>query len=101
MADGKVKIAILGGGMGAMSAALALTEANPKGEKYDITVHQLGWRLGSMTASDAKQPSLETPVGEAAQRRPLWVRTQKPDHCTAPPATSAPAVASNRAVRPL
>jgi uncharacterized protein with NAD-binding domain and iron-sulfur cluster len=51
MADGKVKIAILGGGMGAMSAALALTEIDPKGETYEITVHQLGWRLGGKTAS--------------------------------------------------
>ena len=51
MADGKVKVAVLGGGMGAMSAALALTEIDPKGEKYDITVHQLGWRLGGKTAS--------------------------------------------------
>ena len=51
MADGKVKIAILGGGMGAMSAALALTEIDPNREKYEITVHQLGWRLGGKTAS--------------------------------------------------
>jgi uncharacterized protein with NAD-binding domain and iron-sulfur cluster len=51
MADGKVKVAILGGGMGAMSAAVALTEIDPKGEKYEITVHQLGWRLGGKTAS--------------------------------------------------
>ena len=51
MADGKVKVAVLGGGMGAMSAALALTEIDPKGEKYEITVHQLGWRLGGKTAS--------------------------------------------------
>jgi uncharacterized protein with NAD-binding domain and iron-sulfur cluster len=51
MADGKVKIAILGGGMGAMSAALALTEIDPTREKYEITVHQLGWRLGGKTAS--------------------------------------------------
>jgi len=51
MAGGKVKVAVLGGGMGAMSAALALTEVDPKGEKYEITVHQLGWRLGGKTAS--------------------------------------------------
>ena len=51
MADGKIKVAILGGGMGAMSAALALTEIDPTGEKYEITVHQLGWRLGGKTAS--------------------------------------------------
>jgi len=51
MADGKLKIAILGGGMGAISAALALTEIDPLREKYEITVHQLGWRLGGKTAS--------------------------------------------------
>lgn len=51
MADGKIKVAILGGGMGAMSAALGLSEIDPAGEKYDITVHQLGWRLGGKTAS--------------------------------------------------
>jgi uncharacterized protein with NAD-binding domain and iron-sulfur cluster len=44
------KIAILGGGMGGLSAAFELSDpANPKG--YDITVYQLGWRLGGKGAS--------------------------------------------------
>jgi hypothetical protein len=42
----KIKVAVLGGGAGAMSAALALSEIDPKGEKYEITLHQLDWRLG-------------------------------------------------------
>ena len=71
MADGKVKIAIPGGGKGAMSAALALTEANPKGEKYDITVHQLGWRLGGMTAS-GRNPTFGERIEE--QGLHLWHR---------------------------
>lgn len=51
MAGDKVRVAILGGGVGAMSAAFALTEIDPKGEKYDITVYQLGWRLGGKCAN--------------------------------------------------
>ena len=51
MADGKVRVAVLGGGVGAMSAAFALTEIDPAGEKFEITVHQLGWRLGGKCAS--------------------------------------------------
>ena len=47
----KIKVAVLGGGVGAMSAALALSEIDPKGEKYEITLHQLGWRLGGKCAS--------------------------------------------------
>ncbi len=51
MAGEKIKVAVLGGGVGAMSAALALTEIDPAGQKYEITVHQLGWRLGGKCAS--------------------------------------------------
>ncbi len=51
MADSKQRVAILGGGIGSMSAALALTETDPAGEQFDITVYQLGWRLGGKTAS--------------------------------------------------
>ena len=51
MAGSKVRVAILGGGVGALSAAFALTEIDPKGEQYEITLHQLGWRLGGKTAS--------------------------------------------------
>ncbi len=45
------KIAILGGGVGAMSAAFELTQEADWQDKYDITVYQLGWRLGGKGAS--------------------------------------------------
>jgi uncharacterized protein with NAD-binding domain and iron-sulfur cluster len=51
MGQGKVRVAILGGGVGAMTAAFALTEIDKAGENFEITVHQLGWRLGGKCAS--------------------------------------------------
>src|SRR5580693_5269897 len=46
----KRKVAILGGGAGAISTALNLTNAeNP--EKFDVTIYQMGWRLGGLGAS--------------------------------------------------
>jgi len=51
MGGNKIRVAILGGGVGSLSAAFALSEIDPKGEKYEITLHQLGWRLGGKTAS--------------------------------------------------
>ena len=51
MGEGKIRVAVLGGGVGAMTAAFALTEIDKAGEIYDITVHQLGWRLGGKCAS--------------------------------------------------
>src|SRR3989442_355757 len=47
----KQKIAILGGGVGSMVTAWQLTEAPGWQDKYDITVHQTGWRLGGKGAS--------------------------------------------------
>jgi uncharacterized protein with NAD-binding domain and iron-sulfur cluster len=47
----KTKIAILGGGVGAMTAAFALTDQPGWQDKYEITVYQLGWRLGGKGAS--------------------------------------------------
>ena len=44
------KVAILGGGVGGMAAAFALTEGANAG-RYDVTVYQLGWRLGGKGAS--------------------------------------------------
>lgn len=51
MGGNKTRVAILGGGVGSLSAAFALSEIDPKGEKYEITLYQLGWRLGGKTAS--------------------------------------------------
>ncbi len=43
----KRKVAVLGGGMGALTAAYKLSETGD----CDITVYQLGWRLGGQGAS--------------------------------------------------
>ncbi len=45
------RITILGGGVGAITAAWALTEAPDWRDHLDITVYQLGWRLGGKGAS--------------------------------------------------
>jgi uncharacterized protein with NAD-binding domain and iron-sulfur cluster len=46
----RTKVAILGGGIAALSAAFELTELDPEGELFDITVHTIGWRLGGKGA---------------------------------------------------
>jgi uncharacterized protein with NAD-binding domain and iron-sulfur cluster len=48
---GKKKIAILGGGVGAMTAAFELTQSPNWQDNFEITVYQLGWRLGGKGAS--------------------------------------------------
>lgn len=45
------RIAVLGGGTGALFAALALTSLPDAATKYKITVYQMGWRLGGKGAS--------------------------------------------------
>ncbi len=45
------KIAILGGGVAAMTAAFYLTDQPGWRNHYDITVYQMGWRLGGKGAS--------------------------------------------------
>ncbi len=47
----KIKIAILGGGMGSLAAAWRLTENLSDRAKYDITVYQRDWLLGGKGAS--------------------------------------------------
>lgn len=47
----KRKIAVLGGGMGAMTAVLEIISSPNWADKYDITVYQMGWRLGGKGAS--------------------------------------------------
>lgn len=45
------KIAVLGGGMGSLTAVMKLTEDPNWKQQYDITVYQIGWRLGGKGAS--------------------------------------------------
>ena len=45
------KVAILGGGTASCAAALALTDQPGWKERYDVTIYQLGWRLGGKARS--------------------------------------------------
>jgi uncharacterized protein with NAD-binding domain and iron-sulfur cluster len=47
----KKKIAILGGGIGAITAAFELTREPDWQDHYEVTVYQMGWRLGGKCAS--------------------------------------------------
>jgi uncharacterized protein with NAD-binding domain and iron-sulfur cluster len=47
----KKKIAVLGGGMGSLTTVWELTNQPGWDALYDITVYQLGWRLGGKGAS--------------------------------------------------
>lgn len=49
------KIAILGGGVGAMAAAFELTSSPGWNTRYEVTVYQMGWRLGGKGASGRKR----------------------------------------------
>ena len=51
----KQKIAILGGGVGALGTAWELTNVAGWQDRYDITVYQLGWRMGGKGASGRNQ----------------------------------------------
>jgi uncharacterized protein with NAD-binding domain and iron-sulfur cluster len=45
------KVAILGGGVGGITTAFALTSTPELREQYDVTVYQRGWRIGGKGAS--------------------------------------------------
>ncbi len=45
------KVAILGGGVGAVTAAFALTSTEELRQTYEVTVYTCGWRLGGKGAS--------------------------------------------------
>src|SRR5215218_9293601 len=45
------KVAVLGGGVGGMTAAFELTATAELRERFDVTVYQLGWRNGGKGAS--------------------------------------------------
>lgn len=47
----KTRVAILGGGPTSLSTALWLTSTPELRERYEVTVYQMGWRLGGKGAS--------------------------------------------------
>jgi len=66
---GKTRIAVLGGGIGSLSAVYALTSEPGWEERYEITVYQLGWRLGGKAASGRNAALNERSEGRGAH---LW-----------------------------
>lgn len=50
MGESRTKIAIIGGGCAALTAAFELTRPE-LGKRFDVTVYQMGWRLGGKGAS--------------------------------------------------
>jgi uncharacterized protein with NAD-binding domain and iron-sulfur cluster len=48
---GRTKVAVLGGGAGGLTAAFELTATPELRERFEVTVYQLGWRLGGKGAS--------------------------------------------------
>jgi len=49
--DNRTRVAVLGGGLGSLSTAFELTSTPELRARYDVTVYQLGWRLGGKGAS--------------------------------------------------
>ncbi|HEY1393405.1 MAG TPA: NAD(P)-binding protein, partial [Methylibium sp.] len=57
------KVAILGGGVGAMTAAYYLSDQPGWQNRYDITVYQMGWRIGGKGAS-GRNPAMGQRIEE-------------------------------------
>ena len=51
----RTKVAVLGGGVGGIAAAFELTATPELRERFDVTVYQLGWRIGGKGASGRNQ----------------------------------------------
>jgi uncharacterized protein with NAD-binding domain and iron-sulfur cluster len=49
------RVAILGGGAGGLTAAFELTATPELRDRYEVTVHQLGWRCGGKGASGRRR----------------------------------------------
>lgn len=45
------QVAILGGGIAALTSAYELTKTEELRQKYEVTIYQMGWRLGGKLAS--------------------------------------------------
>jgi uncharacterized protein with NAD-binding domain and iron-sulfur cluster len=56
------KVAILGGGAGSLAAAFELTATPELRERHEVTVYQLGWRLGGKGASGRRDMPTEPPA---------------------------------------
>ncbi len=61
----KKKIAVLGGGMGSLTTIWELTNQPNWNALYDITVYQMGWRLGGKGASGRNMKPFQGATGLA------------------------------------
>ncbi len=68
MGDEQRKVAVLGGGCGAMATAFALSATPELRDRFDITVYTPGWRLGGKGASGRNQA-----VGDRIEEHGLHV----------------------------
>jgi len=53
------KVAILGGGMAALTAAYYLSRTESLRARYEVTVYQIGWRLGGKAATGRREGRIE------------------------------------------
>ena len=65
----KKKIAILGGGLASLTTAFALTSQRDWRSRYEITVYQMGWRLGGKGASGRITAAKSSRHGSPARMR--------------------------------
>ncbi|MCC7535157.1 MAG: NAD(P)-binding protein, partial [Deltaproteobacteria bacterium] len=61
--EAKKKIAILGGGVGSMATAFSLTSQPGWQDRFEITVYQMGWRIGGKGAS-GRNPDVHQRIEE-------------------------------------
>lgn len=59
----KKKVAILGGGMAALAAAFELTSRPGWEQEFEVTVYQVGWRLGGKCAT-SRNPAVRGRIEE-------------------------------------
>jgi uncharacterized protein with NAD-binding domain and iron-sulfur cluster len=57
--ESKKRIVILGGGPAAMAAAFELTDRPDWQDRYEVTIYQMGWRLGGKCASRGASRSMD------------------------------------------
>jgi uncharacterized protein with NAD-binding domain and iron-sulfur cluster len=51
VSDPRIKVAVLGGGVGSIVTAFYLTSTPALRARYDVTIYQVGWRIGGKGAS--------------------------------------------------
>lgn len=56
-AQPRTRVAILGGGTGALTTAFYLTETEALRRRFEVTIYQMGWRLGGKGASGRNMTS--------------------------------------------